>query len=71
MLANMIKEAKLLNREKADQEDIEYWKSKTPEERLSYLQHIREQHIKLFNKTKAYNEARKGLRRVFKIVERT
>ena len=67
----MIKDAKLLNREEANQTDIAYWKSKSPEERLSHLQDIRDQHVKLFNKTKAYNEARKGLRRVYRIVERT
>lgn len=67
----MIKKAKILSREESEQENISYWKSKTPEERLSHLQDIREQHIKLFNKTKAYHEARKGLRRVYRIVKRT
>lgn len=66
----MIKEAKILNREQANQANIEYWKSKSPEERLSHLQDLREQQIKLFNKTKAYHEARKGLRRVYRVVER-
>jgi len=66
----MIKEAKLLNREQANQTNIEYWKSKSPEERLSCLQDLREQQIMLFNKTKAYHEARKGLRRVYRIVKR-
>lgn len=67
----MIKKAKLLSREQAKHENIAYWKSKSPEERLSHLQDIRQQHIKLFNKTKAYHEARKGLRRVYRIVKRT
>lgn len=67
----MIKKAKILSREESEQENISYWKSKTSEERLSHLQDIREQHIKLFNKTKAYHEARKGLRRVYRIVKRT
>jgi hypothetical protein len=66
----MIKEAKLLSREEAEQENISYWKSKTPEERLSHLQDLREQNIKLFNKTNAYHEARKGLRRVYRVIKR-
>jgi len=67
----MIKKANILSRQKAEQENISYWKSKTPEERLSHLQDLREQHIKLFNKTNAYHEARKGLRRVYRITKRT
>lgn len=67
----MIKKAKLHSRKEAEQENISYWKSKSPEERLNHLQDLRDQHIKLFNKTEAYHEARKGLRRVYRIVERT
>ena len=67
----MIKEAKLVSREKADRDDITFWKEKTPQDRLSYLQDIREQYFELFNKKTKYNEARKGLRRVYKIVKRT
>lgn len=67
----MIKEAQLLDRDKAEQKDIEYWKSKSPEERLSILQDLREQYITLFQKEEEYYEARKGLRRVYRIVERS
>lgn len=67
----MIKEAKLVSREKADRDDMAFWKGKSPQERLSYLQDLREQHFQLFNKKDTYNEARKGLRRVYNIVKRT
>lgn len=69
-MVNMIKRAHFLEREQAEKETIEYWKSTSPEERLSTLQDLREQYIKLFNKTKEYHEARKGLRRVYRIVKR-
>ncbi|GAA5521915.1 hypothetical protein LQ318_09195 [Aliifodinibius salicampi] len=68
---DMIKEAQLLDRDQAEQKDIEYWKSKSPEERLSILQELREQYITLFQKEEEYHEARKGLRRVCRIVERS
>jgi predicted Fe-S protein YdhL (DUF1289 family) len=67
----MIKEAQLLDRDQAEQKDIEYWKSKSPEERLNILQDLREQHIRLFHKEDEYYEARKGLRRVYRIIERS
>ena len=67
----MIKEAKLVSRKKADRDDIAFWKEKSPQDRLSYLQDIREQYFRLFNKKDTYNEARKGLRRVYNIVKRT
>lgn len=66
----MIKEARFLSREKAEQKDIAYWKSKSPEERLSILQDLREQYIRLFQKEKGGYEAREGLQRVYRIVER-
>lgn len=66
----MIKKAQLLKRKQSEKKNIEFWRSKSPEERLSHLQDIREQHIKMFNKTKAYHEARKGLRRVYRIIKR-
>ena len=66
----MNKEARFLNREEAEQENIAYWKSKSPEERLSVLQDLREQYIRLFQKKKGGYEDRKGLQRVYRIVER-
>ncbi len=51
------------------EDEIEYWRQVSPEEKLSILQELREQYIKLFNKKKLYNESRKGLRRVYKIIK--
>ena len=51
------------------EDDIEYWLNISPEEKLSISQELREQYIKLFNKQKLYDESRKGLRRVYKIIK--
>lgn len=67
----MDKQIHLVNKEDAERLDIEYWKSKSAEEKLSTIQQLREQYIRLFNKQKEYNEARKGLRRFYKVVKRT
>lgn len=53
------------------EDEIEYWKQISPEEKLSILQELREQYIQLFNKQELYNESRKGLRRVYKITKLT
>lgn len=50
-------------------DDIEYWKQIPPGEKLSILQELREQYILLFNKQELYNESRKGLRRIHKIIK--
>ncbi len=55
----------------AEEADVSFWQSKSSEERLTVLQELREQYIKLFNKQTEYNESRKRLRRVFKIIKRT
>ena len=57
--------------EEAEEADVLFWQSKSSEERLTVLQELREQYIKLFNKQTEYNESRKRLRRVFKIIKRT
>ncbi len=57
--------------EEAQNADVLFWQSKSSEERLTVLQELREQYIKLFNKQTEYNESRKRLRRVFKIIKRT
>lgn len=44
----MEKVIKILTREEQEQQDWEYWQSKTPEERLEAVQILREQYIKLF-----------------------
>jgi len=67
----MNKKIKIINREDEETLDISFWKSKSSEERLTVLQELREQYIKLFNKQTEYNESRKRLRRVFKIIKHT
>lgn len=57
--------------EEAEETDVLFWQSKSSEERLTVLQELREQYIKLFNKQTEYNESRKRLRRVFKIIKLT
>jgi hypothetical protein len=51
------------------EDEIEYWKRVPSEEKLSILQELREQYISLFNKEDIYDESRKGLRRVYKIIK--
>ncbi len=58
-----------LHSTKQYQDEAEYWKNISPEEKLSQIQILREQYIKLFNRQKLYNESRKGLRRIYKIVK--
>ncbi len=49
--------------DKESVEDFEYWRSKTPEERLDTLQYLREMVYDL------KNENRKGFQRVLRIIE--
>lgn len=51
------------------EDEIEYWSKIPPEEKLSITQDLREKYIKLFNKQKLYDESRKELRRVYKIIK--
>lgn len=67
----MKKKAKLLTIDRAEEVDIEYWKSASPEERLDTVQKLREQYIRLYNKEKEYHEARKRLRRVYRLTKRS
>ena len=48
--------------------DDEYYRTRTPEQRLSDIQFCREQYY-LLNNSKIKNENRKRLQRVFKIVK--
>ena len=57
--------------EEAEEADVLFWQSKSSEERLTVLQELREQYINLFNKKTEYNESRKRLRRVFRIIKHT
>lgn len=65
----MIKEARVTYGSNSDKEDIKFWSSKTFEERLSAVQALREQYISLFNKQEEYDESRKRLRRVYRIIK--
>jgi len=58
-----------LNDPKLSQDEIEYWKNISPDEKLNQIQILREQYIKLFNQQKLYDESRKGLRRVYKVTK--
>ena len=65
----MIKEVKIIDKSDAELEEINFWKSKSSEEKLSTVQILREQYINLFNKKEEYLESRKRLRRVYRIIE--
>jgi len=58
-----------LNDSSQYQDEIEYWNNISSEEKLSLIQKLREQYIYLYNKKKLYNESRKGLRRVYRIIK--
>lgn len=68
MNKNQIKKYNLKD-PKQYEDDIEYWKNISSEEKLSILQELREQYILLYNKQELYNESRKGLRRFYKITK--
>jgi hypothetical protein len=65
----MIKEAKVTYQSNSETEEINFWKNKSPEEKLSTIQVLREQYIELFNKQNEYAESRKRLRRVYRIIK--
>ena len=50
-------------------DDAEYWQTKSPQERISAVQFLREQYMALFNKQNEDNAGRKGIRRVYKIIK--
>jgi predicted solute-binding protein len=54
---------KKVSLKEADKLDIEFWKSKTPEERLDVLQYLREIYYEF------KNEDRKRFQRVYKIIK--
>ncbi len=64
-----IKKARVIYNSTAENEEINFWKSKSYEEKISIVQILREQYIALFNKTDEYAESRKRLRRVYKIIK--
>jgi len=66
----MQKEIKITTKAKSEEDNLNYWLSVSPNKKLSILQELREQYISLFNKQELYNESRKRLRRVYKIIKR-
>ena len=64
-----IKEAKVVYNSNAEIEEINFWKTKSYEEKISIVQILREQYIALFNKSDEYIESRKRLRRVYRVIK--
>jgi len=64
----MIREARVTYTSNAEKDEINYWKGKSFEEKLTAVQILREQYIQLFNKQDEYDESRKRLRRVYRII---
>ena len=64
----MIREARVTYTSNAEKDEINYWKDKSFEEKLTTVQILREQYIQLFNKQDEYDESRKRLRRVYRII---
>ena len=64
-----IKEARVIYNSTAEIEEINFWKSKSYEEKISIVQILREQYIALFNKSDEYIESRKRLRRVYRMLK--
>jgi hypothetical protein len=48
----MKKTIKMVNPAEGDQQEIEYWKTKTPKEKLDILQYLREEYYIFKNKVK-------------------
>lgn len=65
----MIREARVTYISVAEKDEINYWKGKSFEEKLTAVQILREQYIQLFNKQDEYNESRKRLRKVCRIIK--
>lgn len=66
----MEKVVRIIKKDKAEEADINFWKNKSGEERLSAVQHLRERWIEKFHNKDQYHESRKRLRRFYKIVKR-
>ncbi len=54
---------KKVSLKEADKLDIEFWKSKTPEEKLDVLQYLREIYYEF------KNEDRKGFQKVYRVIK--
>ena len=51
------------------EDEIKYWLKIPGEEKLNIAQDLRQQYIKLFNKQELYDESRKAVRRIYKIIK--
>jgi hypothetical protein len=65
----MKKIAQVVRKDEADELDAVRWLGKSPEEKLSTLQLLREQYIRFLNKQSLYRASRKGLRRVYRVTK--
>jgi hypothetical protein len=65
----MKKIAQVVRKDEADELDAVRWLGKSPEEKLSTLQLLREQYIRFLNKQSLYRASRKGLRRVYRVIK--
>ena len=65
----MIKEANIIYKSEAEQNDLSFWKDRSFEEKISVVQELREQYIRLFHKETEYDESRKRLRRFYRIIK--
>ena len=54
---------KKVSLKEADKLDIEFWKSKTPEEKLDILQHLREIYYEF------KNEDRKRFQKIYRVIK--
>jgi predicted solute-binding protein len=59
----MEKEVRKLHLKDGDELDIQYWKNKSPEEKLDILQYLREVYFEF------KNESRKGFQRVYRVIK--
>ena len=65
----MEKVVNIVSLKEEDSGNLEYWLSKTDSERITAVQDLRQQYIKLYNKVNEYNESRKRLRRFYKVIK--
>lgn len=65
----LVKEAKIIYQSEAESVEINFWKNKSFEEKVSIVQVLREQYMNLFNKKDEYAESRKRLRRVYRVIK--
>jgi hypothetical protein len=63
---------KVINKIKLNAEtdfNLEYWELRSDSEKISAVQELREQYIKLYNKEDEYNESRKRLRGFYRVTK--